>query len=70
MAGNLGAASRCKELLGGNLWHLFGPASILFRNIFKISDVFNHQQSRSCPLAISIDSPYFFATAVVEFSEV
>ena len=60
MAENLDAASRREELLCCDLWHLFGPASILFRNIFKISDVFNHQQSRSCPLAVPIDTPYFF----------
>ena len=38
MAGNLDAASRCEDLLRGDLWHLFGPASILSFNIFKISD--------------------------------
>ena len=59
MAGNLDAASRCEELLRGDLWHLFGLASIISCNIFKISDFFNHQQSRSCSLVVPIDTLFF-----------
>ena len=70
MDGNLDAASRCEKLLCGDLWHLFGPVSILSCNIFRISDFFNHQQSRSCPFAVPIDTPcFFFAMIVVEFPE-
>ena len=58
MAENLDAASGCEELLCGELRHFLGPASILSSNIFKISNFFNYQQSRSCPLGVPIDNPY------------
>ena len=59
MAGNLSAAIRCEKLLGGDLWHLFDPASILLCKNFKIFEFFNYQQFRSCPLAVPIDTCYF-----------